>query len=123
MKYAAAFFGVVFLLFAYWQINDPDPVWWITLYAVLVYASVQVFRGRYNAELFGVLAVLYAAGALNLWLQMTGWEGFFTKGEGLTMKTPNQELARESAGMGIAFAVLLLYAVAALPKKNKSKSV
>lgn len=120
MRYIALLFGLIFLLFAYWQFNDPDPVWWITVYLVSAYCSYQAFMRKSNIELLAVLAVLYAAGTLNAWLQMTAWEGFFTDGAGLTMKTMNQELARESAGMAICLLAVLLYLTLAT---NRQKAV
>ena len=120
MRYIALFFVLVFLLFAYWQFNDPDPVWWITVYLVSAYCAFQAFRGKFNLELFAVLAVLYAAGAANAWLQMSAWEGFFTEGAGLTMKTQNQELARESAGLSICAVVLGLLVVLAVAQRKTS---
>ncbi len=118
MRYIALLFGLIFLLFTYWQFNDPDPIWWVTVYLVSAYSSYQAFRGKYNLELLAVLAVLYAAGTVNAWSQMTGWEGFFSEGEGLSMKTVNQELARESAGLGIcAVAMVLFWAMGYVQKK------
>ncbi len=121
MRYLALFFCAVFVLFAYWQWNDPDPVWWIGVYLVVVYALFQVFRGRGNGELLGVLTVLYMVGAVNSWLQMQGWEGFFTEGEGIAMKTMNQELARESAGMAICAAVMSMYWVWMWAQRKRSE--
>ena len=109
MRYIALLLGLLFLLFAYWQFNDPDPVWWVTIYLVAAYCSYRAFMGKFNLELLAVLAVLYAAGTLNAWLQMTAWEGFFSEGSGLAMKSMNQELARESAGLGICLAAVLLF--------------
>lgn len=109
MRYIALLLGLLFLLFAYWQFNDPDPVWWVTIYLVAAYCSYRAFMGKFNLELLAVLAVLYAAGTLNARLQMTAWEGFFSEGSGLAMKSLNQELARESAGLGICLAAVLLF--------------
>ena len=44
---------------------------------------------------------------LQLWLEMTAWEGFMT--DGLAMKTINQELAREAVGLWIASFSFALY--------------
>lgn len=118
MRYIALLFGLIFLLFAYWQFNDPDPVWWVTVYLVSAYCSYLAFQEKYNLELFGVLAVLYLAGTVNAWLQMTAWEGFFTEGEGLSMKTMNQELARESAGLGICAVAMVLFWVTGYFRKK-----
>lgn len=109
MRYIALILGFIFLLFTYWQFNDPDPIWWVTIYLISVYCSYITFREKYNLELFSVLAVLYLAGAINAWQQMSGWEGFFTEGQGLSMKTVNQELGRESAGLGICAAAMLIF--------------
>jgi len=111
MRYIALLFGLIFLLFAYWQFNDPDPVWWVTVYIVSAYCAYLAFQEKYNRQLFVVLAVLYAAGAINAWIQMTAWEGFFTEGAGLSMKSVNQELARESAGLGICLLAMLVFLV------------
>jgi hypothetical protein len=113
MKFIGLFFTLVFLLFAGWQFNDPDPVWWVSLYGVVAYVSFRFYKGQYNPELLLVLILLYLAGSINTFLQMTGFEGFFTEGEGLAMKTPNQELAREASGLGICAAVLLFYVLVA----------
>jgi hypothetical protein len=120
MRYIALVFGLIFLLFAYWQYNDPDPLWWITLYLVSAYAAYITFQGKYNLELFAVLAALYIAGAVTSWLQMTAWEGFVTEGEGLSMKSLNQELARESAGLAIcALAMISFWVMGYLQRKPR----
>ena len=121
MRYIALLFGLIFLLFTYWQFNDPDPVWWIIVYLVSAYCSYRVFMGRFNVEMLAVLSVLYAAGSVNSWLQMSAWEGFFSEGAGLAMKTLNQELARESAGMGICLVATLVYL--AIGRANRRKAV
>jgi hypothetical protein len=42
-----------------------------------------------------------------MWIEMTAWEGFIT--DGLSMKTHNQELAREAVGLWIASASFALF--------------
>jgi cation transport ATPase len=119
MKYIALVLALLFTLFAAWQYNDPDPLWWTTLYGVVVYACQQAFRDRYNLEMLMVLAILYAAGAVNIGLQMSGWEGFFSEGAGLAMKTNNQELAREASGLAICCLTLSGLAVFAYFRKRR----
>jgi hypothetical protein len=41
-------FSIVFLLFTYWQFNDPDPILWVPIYGVATYVSFQAFRGLVN---------------------------------------------------------------------------
>ncbi len=121
MRYIALFFAAVFLWFAYLQLNDPDPVLWVVLYLIPVYVSLMTFFRKTNRELLIVLSVLYASYAINSWLQMTQWEGFFTEGSGMEMKSVNQELAREAIGLMICVAAYLVLIV--LPFRKKDKSV
>lgn len=102
-------FSIIFLLFTYWQFNDPDPILWVPIYGAATYVSFQAFRGHVNKELIAVLFLLSTMAGIQLWVEMTAWEGFMT--DGLTMKTVNQELAREAVGLWIAafsFAVYYL---------------
>lgn len=111
MKYVALVLSLVFVLFAGWQYNDPDRLLWGAIYLIAAYVSFRAFRGHYNRELLVVLLVWSAAWALSSWSQMTSYEGFFTQGQGLSMKTPNQELAREASGLGIVALAYALYLV------------
>jgi hypothetical protein len=77
---------------------------------VAIYASIQAFRNKTNSELLIVLFVLSATAGLQIWSEMTAWEGFLT--DGLSMKTINQELAREAVGLWIAsFSFVIHYAL------------
>lgn len=118
MRYLALSFFIIYILFAFWQINDPDPVWWITLYLVPAFVSFKAFQKKYNPELLIILLVLYFANALNSWLQISTYEGFFTEGRGLSMKTYNQELVREAAGLGICILTYMAYIIYYLARKE-----
>jgi hypothetical protein len=101
-KKATSFLGILFsltfLLFTYWQFNDPDPILWVPIYGVATYVSFQAML---------VLFVLSTFAGIQLWVEMTAWEGFMT--DGLAMKTMNQELAREAVGLWIASFSFALY--------------
>jgi hypothetical protein len=102
-----AFFSLVFILFTYWQFNDPDPILWVPVYSTAVYTSLQALRNKSNTELLIVLLLLSLFAGLQLWVEMTAWEGFLT--DGLSMKTHNQELAREAVGLWIASGSFALF--------------
>jgi len=105
---AGILFTIVFILFAYWQLNDPDPILWVPIYATASYVAFQSYRDQLNSELVIVLFILTTAAGIQLWSEMTAWEGFIT--DGLSMKTINQELAREAVGLWIvSFAFALFY--------------
>ncbi len=118
MKYIALVFTLIFLLFAGWQYNDPDPVLWIPIYLVATYCSVRAFQGKNNPELLVVVTIMSFVAGLNTWFQMTSWEGFFSEGGGLSMKTINQELAREACGLWICTFSFLLYLVSDFVQKK-----
>lgn len=101
MNYLALFFVPVFLLFAGWQYNDPDPILWGITYLIPAYVAWRAFQGHFNREMLVVLLIWSSGWAISSWSQMTAYEGFFTAHAGLAMKTPNQELAREASGLGI----------------------
>ena len=100
-------FGILFSMFTYWQLNDPDPILWVPVYATAVYTSLQAMLGKTNPELLLILFCLSFFAGLQLWVEMTAWEGFLT--DGLSMKTHNQELAREAVGLWIATGSFALF--------------
>ncbi len=101
-------FTLIFLLFAYWQLNDPDPIIWIPPYLIASYISFKAARNQVNHELLIVAIIMSFAAGLQIWTEMDAWEGFLT--DGLSMKTHNQELARESVGLWIStFSYIIFY--------------
>ena len=112
--YLGAIFAIVFALFAYWQLNDPDPILWVPIYGVATYVSIQAFRNKTNSELLIVLFILSATAGIQIWSEMTAWEGFIT--DGLSMKTMNQELAREAVGIWITSVSFVIYYLLKLKK-------
>jgi hypothetical protein len=92
-------FTIIFALFSYWQLNDPDPILWVPIYGVASFSGIQATRNKINSELMLILLILSFFAGLQTWLQMDAWEGFLT--DGLSMKTHNQELAREAVGLWI----------------------
>lgn len=101
MKYIALIFTIIFLLFAGLQYNDPDPILWIPIYLIAAYATLRTFQGKTNSEMLLILIVLSFVGGVSTWNLMTAWEGFFTAGAGISMKSQNQEFAREACGLWI----------------------
>ncbi len=117
MKYLALLFVPIFLLFAGWQYNDPDSVLWYAIYLIPAYTALRAFQQRSNPELLVVLLLLSLAGGYTLWAQMTAWEGFFSEGAGISMKSVNQELAREACGLWIcSFSYALFWVMNKLGK-------
>lgn len=105
MRYLAIIFALCFLVSAYVQLNDPDPVVWITLYTIPALVSLLFLKKKFPAPVYLVLAIVYLAIAIYQW--PPEFEGFLF-GEVKTMRSMNIELARESFGMGIVAAAMLV---------------
>ncbi|WP_247231307.1 transmembrane 220 family protein [Telluribacter sp. SYSU D00476] len=97
MKYIAIFFGILFVLFAYFQFNDPDSEIWIITYSVAALACFMALRELWPWWVFAILAVGYLVGAIVQWPAQ--FEGVLF-GE-MGMRSMNIELARESLGLGM----------------------
>lgn len=80
---------VAFTWFAWLQLNDPDPLWWVVTYGTCAVISVGVVMRRVPRNLVLLFAMALTGWALWLLPQTTGlwWQG---------------EIEREVAGLGIA---------------------
>ena len=105
MKILIIIFGLIFLLFSYFQFNDPDPQIWVPVYSAAALACYMAHRELWPSWVFFVMAAAYLVGAV--WQWPPAFEGVFF-GE-MEMKSLNIELARESLGLGMgALAMALL---------------
>ncbi|GAB2768812.1 hypothetical protein GCM10027275_09310 [Rhabdobacter roseus] len=102
MRYIALVFGLVFLLFAYFQFNDPDPELWVPVYTIAALGCFLALRRQGPPWLFYGLAAAYLIGAVLQW--PPEFEGvLFAE---LGMRSVNIELARESLGLAICAVVM-----------------
>lgn len=118
------FFGfcsLLFLLFAYWQWNDPDPEVWISIY---VFGAVMSAFAAFEKFFVNVLFASAIAGLLGgLYFfptSVSDWILQEWQQADLSMKTIDMEEARESFGLLIISAVFGLAAFAGW-RKNRSK--
>lgn len=96
--------GLVFILFAVFQINDPDPMMWVPVYMIPATICIFTFFRKPTRIVPLVAMVAYIVGAILFW--PAAWEGVALE-QG--MKTMNIEHARESLGMMIcAFSMIYM---------------
>jgi hypothetical protein len=81
-----------------------------------VYLGVKSFLGYKNKELLVVAIVATLIAAYFSYSQITVWEGF--NAENMSMKSLNQELAREAVGLAIMAFGMLVYYVLPITKKE-----
>ncbi len=101
MRYGHLIVAALFLLFAYFQLNDPDPLKWVALYlATSSIALLAFFRQAYKWLAIGTLV---AVGIWGIWLfpAFLDWVELGMPNIASEMKTeaPHIELTREFLGL------------------------
>jgi len=105
MKITNVVLALLFALFAYFQLNDPDPWAWVTLYGVVgLVCGLAAFEWRNHWVLKGLLGVI-AIWAVTLIPDFIHWIQMGTPNIATEMKTeePHIELTREFLGLLLAF--------------------
>jgi len=113
MKNFHIFFGVIFILFAALQYNDPDPAVWMAVYlgsAFLCFLSVFDQKSHFFRKFYVIWGIFTSIWAIFQWPPV--WEGL-----GDSMKTVNNELARESLGLFICSLIAILQYIIIIRKK------
>lgn len=115
--------AVMFLVFAFVQINDPDPVIWILIYGIMAVMCVMAIFEFYPAKVtLGLLVVLaiysfvYLPGVIE-WLQKDNKALLFD--DIAKMQYPYIEQAREFLGLLICIGVLIFHLFRAKRKHGK----
>lgn len=109
--------AVMFLVFAFLQINDPDPLIWILIYGAMAIVSIMAIFSYYPLRALYVLLVLFVGYSVTFFDGVSEW-----------MKQPNKadlfddiakmehwwiEEAREFLGLSICVVVLVAYIIRA----------
>lgn len=113
MKIFHIFFGIIFILFAALQYNDPDPFVWMVVYlgsSFLCFLSIFNQKTHIIPKFYLIWAIFTSILAIFQW--PPAWEGL-----GDSMKTVNNELARESLGLFICSIIAILQYVI-ITRKN-----
>jgi hypothetical protein len=117
MKVFNLFLAVLFLLFAFIQINDPDPVIWILIYGAMAVICVMAAFGYYYSRILAVILITYVAYSLTFlsgileWLKQDDKSILFDNIA--KMQHPYIEESREFLGLFISIIVLIMYLVRA----------
>ncbi|WP_234734883.1 transmembrane 220 family protein [Tellurirhabdus bombi] len=106
-KWISIIFGLLFILFAVFQYNDPDPGLWISIYLFAAAACFMALSQAVKPWFYLIAGGIYLVAAYLQWPPV--FEGFTL--DELGMKTINIELARESGGLAICSLVMFVMAV------------
>ncbi|MEQ8702590.1 MAG: transmembrane 220 family protein [Phaeodactylibacter sp.] len=108
MKNGHLVVAALFLLFAYFQLNDPDPWGWVALYiGVSAVALLAFFRQPFRWLAIAGLGII-AIWGIQLFPAFLEWITMGTPSIAEEMKTdqPHIELAREFLGLMLCALVL-----------------
>jgi len=105
-KIISIIFGLLFILFAAFQYNDPDPEVWIPIYGFAAMACFMAYAGVGKWWFYVAMAGVYVIAAIYQWPPR--FEGFLFSEVG--MRSMNIEMAREAGGLAICAVVMLLLA-------------
>ena len=61
MKVLNLILAALFILFAFVQVNDPDPVLWILIYGLMAVACILAAFGYYYPKALTLLLLIYLA--------------------------------------------------------------
>ena len=107
--------AIMFLAFAFLQLNDPDPLVWILIYGVMsvfcIMAIFEFYPQKFliaTAAIFTMYSLIYIPGVLE-WLRSENKSELFD--EIAKMNHLYIEESREFLGLLICLSVLILYIV------------
>ncbi|MDH4126967.1 MAG: transmembrane 220 family protein [Gammaproteobacteria bacterium] len=104
-------FALIFLTFAGIQFNDPDPLYWVTVYAATGLIAVARGFGRSSSICTAIATGLVVAGLLIAFPSLIDYlqSGDFVSITGDMRSASYVEPAREFVGLLLAFGLLLYY--------------
>lgn len=117
-RIAAIAMGLLFLVGAVVQWNDPDPLGWIAMYTTAAVASGAAGRVRWARCLAAACAVAAFGWGLRIATQMPAWVPPSQMFEPMESLGGAVEVAREVWGLGIIALWMLLLVVAQKDKKS-----
>ena len=110
MKAIHFVFSALFLYFAYIQLNDPDPLYWIVIYTGT--AAVAFAKGLGRSSEFWTI-ILIGVAAAGMIVATPGLVDFIASGDiaviGDMNNAPYVEPAREFGGLLLALCLLFYY--------------
>lgn len=111
MKVVNAFLAIIFVLFAYFQWNDPDPLLWILLYLYIALISGLAIVEKISKWIVFPGMFVCTLGLAFLLPEFINWlkGGAPTIVDGMKAEEPHIELTREFLGIGISLLVLFYH--------------
>jgi UDP-N-acetylmuramyl pentapeptide phosphotransferase/UDP-N-acetylglucosamine-1-phosphate transferase len=108
-KFINLLFALVFALFAYWNLNDPDALIWVLAYGATALLFAMAAFGRADRRISGALAIALAVWMLTMVPGMVDWfnSGMPSITEEMQATVPHIEVVREFLGLLITVLALV----------------
>jgi hypothetical protein len=121
-RFLGAFFGLLFISFAVFQYNDPDPLLWMSIYLVAAALSVAAGFGKVSNAVLVTASIVYAIGTIYWWPEQFEGVGDSMRDAATGALLKNVEEGRESLGLAICSVAMLCFVL--LPRySNRSEAV
>lgn len=126
MRIANALLAVIFFVFAFVQINDPDPLYWMLIYGVMIGFSVLAFTGRFYPRTMLLIIGAYGFAAFHLSPAFMEWINSDDRAllfdDFAKMQFPYIEETREFVGLLICLSALIFFYVQAHRNNSGAES-
>lgn len=122
MRILNSILALLFLVFAFVQVNDPDPILWILIYGAMAAVSVMAIFEYYIPKVMWAMAAGYLFYCVLLFPGLIDWLNSSDRSllfdDIAKMQFPYIEESREFLGLAICLAVLALYLTRAYKRKS-----
>jgi hypothetical protein len=110
MRIISYLIGIIFVLFALVQLNDPDFMIWVMAYMLPATLAFVFTHRKQNKLVLGIMAIIYLVAAIALFPPSIGdWISAEEKSKSLGMTLPGIEEARESMGLFLCFLAIAFF--------------
>jgi hypothetical protein len=106
--------ALLFMLFAYFQLNDPDPIVWVLIYGYVAAIGFLAFAQKFYKWLIIDGLLIFGAGILYLLPSVYDWLANHSEVSllyGMAADKPYIEESRECGGLSIALLGLVYFYV------------
>lgn len=114
--------ALMFLVFAFLQVNDPDPAIWILMYGAISVVCVIAIFESYNRKLLVALMMLFSVYCYFLWPGVSEWlqqeDRSVLFDDVMKMDHSYIEKSREFLGLVISIVVVLFYIIRSYRSKQ-----
>jgi hypothetical protein len=124
MKVLNLLLAVLFVVFAFLQINDPDPALWILIYGVIAVTCVLAAFGYYYPKILIGILIACAVYSLTYWSSISKWLKADNKAmlfdDVAKMENLYIEESREFLGLFICILVLIMHLLMARHRTRRN---